>query len=59
MGVKHTMLPDGQPPTVASTVLVQLCRTKVNETEKERGGTFFAKNSEGRNFDFFTFDFYH
>ena len=25
MGVKHTVLPDGQPPTGAFTVLAQMC----------------------------------
>ena len=33
MGVKHTVLPDGQSPTVAFTVLVQLCGPKAHETE--------------------------
>ena len=33
MGLKNTVLPDGQPPTVAVTVLVQLCGLKANETE--------------------------
>ena len=35
MGLKHTVLPDGQPPTVAFTVLAQLCGPKANETEIE------------------------
>ena len=38
MGVKHTVLPDGQPPTVAFNVLAQLCGPKANETEM---GLFF------------------
>ena len=32
MGVKHTVLPDGQPLTVAVIALVQLCGPKGNET---------------------------
>ena len=31
MLVKHTVLPDGQPPTVAFTVLAHLCGPKANE----------------------------
>ena len=50
MGVKHTLLPDGQPPTVAFTVLAQLCGLKANETAM--GTALFTKNGEGRNFDF-------
>ena len=46
MGVKHTVL----RPTVACTVLAQLCGPKANETEM--GATLFIKNGEGRNFDF-------
>ena len=57
MGVNHTMLPDGQPPTVAFTVLAQLCGPKANETEMgdgrwAMGTTLFTKNVEGMNFDF-------
>ena len=48
--MKHTVLPDGQPPTVALTVLAQLCGPKANETEM--GATLFAKNGEGRKFAF-------
>ena len=33
MGVKHTVLLAGQPPTVAFTVLAELCGPKANETE--------------------------
>ena len=33
MGVTQTVLPDGKPPTVAFTVLAQLCGPKANETE--------------------------
>ena len=33
MGVTQTVLPDGQPPAVACTVLAQLCGPKANETE--------------------------
>ena len=52
MGVKHTVLPDGLSPTVAFTVLAQLCGPTANETEM--GATpLFTKNGEGRNFDFF------
>ena len=50
MGVKHKVLPDCQPPTVAFTVLAQLCGPKANETEM--GATLFTKNGAGRNFDF-------
>ena len=41
---------DGQPPTIAFTVLPQLCGPKA--TEAEMGATLFTKNGEGRNFDF-------
>ena len=51
--VKHTVLPDGQPPTVACTMHAHLCSPKANETEM--GATLFTKNGEGRNFDFFYF----
>ena len=50
MGLKQTVLPDGQPPTVVSTVLAQLCGSKAIETEM--GATLFTKNGEGRSFDF-------
>ena len=50
MGVKHTVLPDGQPSTVAFTVLAQLCGPKANETEM--GAVLFTKSDERRNFDF-------
>ena len=50
MGVKHTVPPDGQPPTVAFTVLAQLCGPNANETEM--GVVLFTKNSEGRNADY-------
>ena len=33
MTVKHTVLQDGQSPTVAFNVLSQLCGPKANETE--------------------------
>ena len=48
------MLPDGQPPTVAFTVLAQLCGPKANDTEID--AALFTKNGEGRNFDCFFFD---
>ena len=48
--MKHTVLPDGQPPTVALTVFAQLCDPKAKETEM--GAAFFTNNGEGRNFDF-------
>ena len=35
MGVKHTVLPGGQPSTVAFTVLAHLCGPKANEMEME------------------------
>ena len=50
MGVKHTVLPDGQPPTVAFAVLAQLCGPRANKTEMN--ATLFINNGEGRNFDF-------
>ena len=50
MGVKHTVLPDGQPPNVAFTVLEELCGPKANETEM--GAALFTKNDEGKKFDF-------
>ena len=50
MGVKHTVLPGGQPPIVAFTVLAQLCGRKANETEMD--AALFTKNSKGNNFDF-------
>ena len=46
MGVKHTLLPDGQPPTEAFTVLAQLRDPKANEAEM--GAALFTKNDEGR-----------
>ena len=45
------MLPDGQPPTVAFTVLAQLCGLKANE--REMCAILFTTIGEGRNFDFF------
>ena len=33
MGLKHTVLQDGQSPTVAFNVLAQLCGPEANETE--------------------------
>ena len=48
--MKHAVLPDGQSPTVAFTVLAQLCGPKANETEM--GDALFTKSDEGRNFDF-------
>ena len=50
MGVKCKAPPDGQPTTVAFTVLAQLCGPKANETEM--GAALVAKNGERRNFDF-------
>ena len=35
MGVKHTVLPDGQPPTVAFAVLAQLCDPHANEAKMD------------------------
>ena len=52
-GVKHAVLPDGQPPTVAFIALAQLCGPKANETEM--GDALFTRNGEGRNFDFDVF----
>ena len=42
MGVKHKVLLDGQPLTVAFAVLAQLCGPKANETEM--GAALFSKN---------------
>ena len=50
MGAKNTVLPGGQPPIVAFTVLAQLCGRKANETEMD--AALFTKNSKGNNFDF-------
>ena len=51
MRVKHTVLPDGQPQTVAFTVLVvQRCGPKADESEM--GAALFNKNGYGRTFDF-------
>ena len=50
MVMKHTVLLDGQPPTVSFTVLAQLCGPKANQTEI--GATLFTRNGEGRNSDF-------
>ena len=33
MGLKHTVLQDSQLPTLAFTLLAQLCGPKANETE--------------------------
>ena len=44
------MLPNGQSPTVAFTLLAQLCGPKANETEI--GTAFFNKNDEGRTMTF-------
>ena len=52
MGVKHTVLPDGQLPTVAFTVLVQLRGPKANETEMSIA--LSTKFGEGRNFGVFS-----
>ena len=49
MGVKQTVLPNGQPPTVVFTVFSQHCAPKANETEM--GAALFTKNNEGRNFE--------
>ena len=43
-------IPVCQPPTVALTVPAQLHDPQANETEM--GPALFAKNGEGRNFDF-------
>ena len=49
MGVKHTVLPDGQPPTVAFTEPAQLRGPKASETDL--CAVLFTKNCEGRNSD--------
>ena len=49
MGVQHTVLLGGQPPTVAFTVLVQLCGPKANKTEIS--AALFVKFGDGRGFD--------
>ena len=48
MGVKHTVLPDGQPPTVAFTVLAQLCDHRANKMVVM--AALSIKNGEGRTF---------
>ena len=50
MVMKHTLLQESQPPTIAFTVLAQLCGPKADETEM--GAALFTKNGEGRKFDF-------
>ena len=51
MAAKHKVVPDGQFPTVAFTVLAYLYGPKANETEID--ATVFTENDEGRNFEFF------
>ena len=51
MGAKNTVLAAGQPPTVAFTVLAQLCGPQANETEM--GAALFTKNEDGRTLTFF------
>ena len=46
MGLKHTVLPDGQPLAVSFTVLAQLWGPKANG--RETGTALFTKNGEGR-----------
>ena len=55
MGVKHTLLLNVQPQTVAFTVLAHLHSPKASETEMS--AALFAKNGEGRNFGL-DFDIY-
>ena len=55
MGVKHLMLPNVQPPTVAFAVLAQLCGPKANGTEM--GAALFTKNGDRRYFDLTLIDF--
>ena len=53
-GMKHTVLPDGQPSTVAFTVLAQLCGPKADDKDRcpppphspkmARGGTLALIN---------------
>ena len=50
MGVEHKVLPDGQPPTEAFTMLAQLCGPQAKGTEID--ATLLIKNGEERNFDF-------
>ena len=50
MGGEHILLPGGQPPTVAFTVLASLCGPHANQTET--GAALFTKNGEERHFDF-------
>ena len=50
VGLKHTMLPDGQPPPAAFTVLAQLCGPKANEAQM--GSALFTKNGEGKTLPF-------
>ena len=47
--MKLTVPPDGLPPTVAFTVLAQLCGPKANEAEV--GAALFTRSGEGRDFD--------
>ena len=50
MGVKHTVLPDDQPPTVAFTVHARLRGPKANETEVD--AIVFTKHGEAMSSDF-------
>ena len=50
MGVKHTVLPEGQPSTVAFTVLAQLCGSKASETEM--GATLFITSIDIRKINY-------
>ena len=55
MEMKHALLLDGQPPTVAFTVLAQPRGPKANE--RAIGTILFIKNGEGRNFECLAFTF--
>ena len=46
MGVKHTVLPDGQLPIVAFPVSAQPCGPQDNGTDMD--AALFTKNDEGR-----------
>ena len=50
LGMKHTVLPDVQLPTVAFTVLAQLCGPQADK--REMGVALFTKNGEEKNIDF-------
>ena len=56
MGVKHTVLPDGQAPTVAFSMLAQLCGQQAKETEIGALMHQESKNGQRKDLPFLTKD---